>query len=53
MNIKLILIHMIDMFDNYVLHNILDRIWNHQWFDSLQNFHMKICEKICMSNWWG
>lgn len=50
--IKLILIHLADMFDNYVLHNIFDRLWDHHWFDSIQDFHMKICTKICLSEWW-
>lgn len=56
--IKLILIHLADMFDYYVLHGILDSrlvnyFWNHNWYNSLQDSHMKVCTKICLSEWWG
>lgn len=58
MNLKLIIIHIADIFDVYVLHGILDSrlvnyFWDHKWYNNLQDFHMKICEKICMSEWWG
>jgi hypothetical protein len=56
--IKIVLIHMADMFDWYILHNIIDGplvnyFWEHKWYNSLQDFHMKICTKICMSEWWS
>lgn len=56
--IKLLLIHLADMFDFYVLHYILDGkivnwFWDHKWYNNLQDAHMKICSKICGSEWWG
>ena len=52
--IKLVLIHLADMFDNYVLHNLADRLVNRFWqHEYLFNLHMRICNKICLSKWWG
>lgn len=53
--IKLILIHLIDKFDNYVLHRLVD--WTYYSDSMFSNWVFdtsnKICTKICMSEWWG
>ena len=48
--IRLLLIHLADMFDFYVLHNTIGYL---DYSDTIHDFHMRICEKICNSEWWG
>ncbi len=55
--IKLILIHLADAFDWYILHNIDGLLVNwfcdYQWYDKICDLHMKLCHKIVNSEWWG
>lgn len=57
--IKLVLIHWIDKFDNYVLHYLIDRLDRLDRLDRYETFKWvfslstTICTKICLSDWWG
>ena len=54
--IKLVFIHWIDKFDNYVLHRLidqLDRLDRYETFKWVFSLSTTICTKICMSDWWG
>jgi hypothetical protein len=54
--IKLVLIHWIDKFDNYVLHYLidrLDRLDRYETFKWVFSLSTTICTKICLSDWWG
>lgn len=56
--LKLVLIHIADILDYYILHGLLESriinwFWNYNWFNKLLDYHMKLCSKICLSEWWG
>ena len=56
--VKLVIIHLADMIDYYVLHRIFEGplvnyLWDNSVYDKMCDYHNRFCTKICLSKWWG